>query len=569
MLLVVLVVIVILALSAYTFSDLMLTHYEAVEHHGRQVQARALVDSGVEAVRMFLLQDEETRTAGGGVYNNPAFFQALPVAFDQVSPGHTGCVTVIAPALDDEGLMAGVRYGLEDESARINLNALVALFDNPAATLMMEGLEQSGDGSGGAVGGLAGTGDGGDMTAAAGAAEAALSGMVSNAVSDEEDLESTPSGARDLLMTLPGMTEDVADAILDWIDEDDVPRDFGVESEYYTTLDPPYAPRNGPLITVEELLLVRGVTPQLLFGKDQNRNGVVDAHEMGGGANMTGGLSTLQAESNMGSLDRGWSAFFTLHGLEKNANVLGEPRIDLNGEDLQALYDELSLVLSEEQATFIVAYRLSGPYDGEEKGTSTSGELDLSGEGGTRITSILDLIDAKVQVQFADDDEPTVLAPAFPLLAAGAFLPTLMDNVTINPAATIPGRININVAPRSILLGIPGMSEEIVEGIISSRSGFDPVENQDPNWQHETWPLVEGVVTLEEMKMLAPFVCGGGDVYRAQVVGYYLDGEASARTEVIVDATGASPRIVFWRDISHLGRGYPLDVLGLGASPNY
>jgi type II secretory pathway component PulK len=381
---------------------------------------------------------------------------------------------------------------------------------------------------------------------------------------EEEEEEVAPSGARDLLMTLPGMTMDVADAILDWIDEDDVPREFGVESEYYTTLSPPYAPRNGPLITVEELLLVRGVTPQLLFGMDQNRNGVVDPHEMGGAMATGGGLAVnAQADGALGSLDRGWSAYFTLNSMEKNANALGEPRIDLNGEDLQALFDELSLALGEEQATFIVAYRLSGPYDGDETGTAASGTLDLSGQGQTRITSILDLIDVKVQVQFADDDEATILAPAFPLDGAGDYLPTLMDNVTINPSPTIPGRININHAPRSTLLGIPGMPEEVVEEIISRRSGVDPAAPPDPNWEHETWPLVEGIVTLDQMKMLAPFICGGGDVYRAQVVGYYQDGQASARTEVIVDATGESPRVVLWRDISHLGRGYPLGVLGV------
>ena len=38
--------------------------------------------------------------------------------------------------------------------------------------------------------------------------------------------------------------------------------------------NPPYAPRNGPLGSIEELLLVRGVTPALLFGADLNRNGV-------------------------------------------------------------------------------------------------------------------------------------------------------------------------------------------------------------------------------------------------------------------------------------------------------
>ena len=54
--------------------------------------------------------------------------------------------------------------------------------------------------------------------------------------------DKTAEGAgRELLMGLPGMTEDVADAILDWLDEDEEPREYGVESDYYMGLDPPYA----------------------------------------------------------------------------------------------------------------------------------------------------------------------------------------------------------------------------------------------------------------------------------------------------------------------------------------
>jgi type II secretory pathway component PulK len=604
-LLLVLVVIMVLALAAYTFSDLMLTHYEAVEHNGREIQSRALVDSGVETIRMFLLLDEATRNESGGIYDNPLVFQGLPVLLDSVTPERSGCATIVAPALDDDGNLAGLRFGLEDESARINLNALVSLFDNPAAAVLLQGVAEgqgagggSGNsGSGGTTGGASTGGSSGNTGASSGGNSGSTGGNTggssgssggstglmstlagaASAMASEEGEEEPISGARDLLLTLPGMDEYIADAILDWIDEDDEPREFGCEIEYYSGLSPPYAPRNAPLITVEELLLVRDVTPELLYGLDQNRNGTIDPNELqnsaAGGASgaeaVAANLGAQGSEAQGGSLDRGWSSYFTLHGMEKNFNSLGEQRIDLNNQDLQALFDQLSLVFSEEQVTFIVAYRMAGEYTGEEDGKTTSGELDLSSEGGTRINSVLDLIDKKVSVQFEGDDEATVLAPAFPLALAGSFLPNLMDNVTINPAATIPGRVSINQAPRSILMGIPSMNEEIVTAIIDARRDIDPAATDDLNWQHETWPLVEGIVSLDEMKMLAPFICAGGDVYRAQVVGYYQDGEASSRAEVIVDATGDLPRVVFWRDISHLGRGYSVETLGAMALPGY
>ena len=41
------------------------------------------------------------------------------------------------------------------------------------------------------------------------------------------------------------------------------------------------------------------------------------------------------------------------------------------------------------------------------------------------------------------------------------------------------------------------------------------------------------------------------------------------RAEVIFDATGAVPRVVSFRDISHLGRGYPLEMLGVQLTNNY
>ena len=62
-------------------------------------------------------------------------------------------------------------------------------------------------------------------------------------------------------------------SIIDWIDSDDevtcLPfikhENSGAESDYYSNLTPPYRCRNNSLETTEELLLVRGITPQV-FG---------------------------------------------------------------------------------------------------------------------------------------------------------------------------------------------------------------------------------------------------------------------------------------------------------------
>jgi len=56
---------------------------------------------------------------------------------------------------------------------------------------------------------------------------------------------------------------DLADAIIDWRDEDDDPEDNGAESSYYGGLDGGYASKNANFDVVEELLLVKGMTQEI------------------------------------------------------------------------------------------------------------------------------------------------------------------------------------------------------------------------------------------------------------------------------------------------------------------
>lgn len=56
-------------------------------------------------------------------------------------------------------------------------------------------------------------------------------------------------------------------AFFDWTDPDDDPRpNGGAESEYYETLKLPYMAKNGPVDTVEEILLIKGFIREILHG---------------------------------------------------------------------------------------------------------------------------------------------------------------------------------------------------------------------------------------------------------------------------------------------------------------
>ena len=64
----------------------------------------------------------------------------------------------------------------------------------------------------------------------------------------------------------------IVGSIQDWIDRDDDTHVNGAESEYYQALDPPYSAKNGPIDDLSELLLVKGVTPDIYWGPNSSNH---------------------------------------------------------------------------------------------------------------------------------------------------------------------------------------------------------------------------------------------------------------------------------------------------------
>ena len=236
-LILVLIVVAVATMAVYSFTELMLAYDDSAYLAADTVQARVNVESGAEMIRLVLSNPPESRIDMGGTYNNPQLFQAVVVSggIDGTTPSN---FSVVAPGLDEMGMYGGLRFGLQNESARLNINTLSILEDNSTALMPM----------------------------------LALAG-------EEADDVQADNIAVSLLMALPGMTEEIADSIMDWLDDDEEPRPYGAEIEFYSTLSTPYEPANGAMQTVDELLLVKGVTPTLLFGADTNRNGVIDPDE--------------------------------------------------------------------------------------------------------------------------------------------------------------------------------------------------------------------------------------------------------------------------------------------------
>ena len=62
------------------------------------------------------------------------------------------------------------------------------------------------------------------------------------------------------LLSIIGIEQSVADAVVDWLDNDDSARVGGAETSYYMSLPYPYRAKNDLFDTLDELRLVRGIT---------------------------------------------------------------------------------------------------------------------------------------------------------------------------------------------------------------------------------------------------------------------------------------------------------------------
>lgn len=534
-LLIVLVTITLLTLGAYTFSNTMLSRYRLSVARSSVLQSQYLAQSGVQYAASLLTQD------GGGwtqdLYNNPQLFH-VPLSENS---GFTIVAPLEDPPIDGSSVL---RTGMSDECGKININYLATMTDLVAA--------------------------------------------------------------RNVLMVLPNMTEGLADGMLDWIDADLEAREFGAEFDSYTTV----TPRDGPIDALEELLLVGDMSPWLLYGEDANRNGVLDPNE-------NDDLASLPYDDGDGLLTFGWSEFLTVRSSESNLQRIpqaienyGTPKINVNNATMATLWDTLELALGEEAATFIVAYRIYGPVvpegevpleptvtesplngaaqetgtgdtetdqalsdvagglanalSGGATGTVSRGGLDLSQAATTQIKSLFDLVGVDVLAQI-DGVETTLSSPWSANLGdMQQYLPAMMDALSTNDKTVIAGRINVLQARIEVLRAIPNIPAELPDSIVVARAGRLAAGTASQDQLNSAgWMLVDGIVDLPTMRMLDPWLTGRGDVYRLQSVGHSDVNGQMCRYEALIDASGATPKIIFQRELRQreLGDGYQLQQL--------
>ncbi|MGD9689247.1 MAG: helix-hairpin-helix domain-containing protein [Phycisphaerales bacterium] len=260
------------------------------------------------------------------------------------------------------------RAGVERVIARLQLEAEAA--DPFPASTLLSSLEQDAEGQLDQASYLVGKYD-----------PASASGIGPGAADAQSKLNVNVMTFDDLML-VPDMTEEVADAILDYIDADDDIREAGAESETYTTMPASFKARNAPIRDLRELELVIGVVPELLRGEDWNLNGLLDPNENDGDA-------SFPRDNADGILDAGWSALLTAAGTTGGLGPSGLERIDLSTAEASEIAQALGV--DDQQAETIATYAQGGSAKLEdfiEKNLSTiaqeAGGGAAAGGGGGR-----------------------------------------------------------------------------------------------------------------------------------------------------------------------------------------
>jgi len=321
-------------------------------------------------------------------------------------------------------------------------------------------------------------------------------------IRDEAAKVNLNTAGYEMLMKLPRMTSELAASIIDWRDEDsEVNENGGAEDNYYLLRKHPYKCKNDDFETVEEVLLVKGASLEILFGEDTNRNGVLDANE-------DDGDESPPDDNKNGRLDPGIYDYVTVYSREPVESGASDITTSAGETTLSSLLGTISSLKNKTQDIqyFLNAYSF---------------------------TSVLDFY-AKAQ-----DYKLGLTADEFK---------NIESNLTSASTETIDGMINVNTAPKEVLMCIPDITESEAEKLIRARNA-DDTDTETIAWVYDVLPkkasAIGSSITIHTYQYSADIVAASGD------------GRAFSRYRMVVDTKDDDFDIVYWKALKHLG--WPLE----------
>jgi type II secretory pathway component PulK len=179
----------------------------------------------------------------------------------------------------------------------------------------------------------------------------------------------------DQLYMLPGMTDEAAPAIVDWRSAG-AAQPGGAKDDYYLSLPDPYYCKQSPYETVEEVMLVRGVTREMLYG-----DGTAPPL---GQQSMLG--TTNRPLFSDPTLSRGLFDLFTVHAYSPRTgggggNQPNRGRVNVNTAPREVLMTLIPFGIQENDVDNLISYRSANV---DPSATDTSWVRQVVGNRGDR-----------------------------------------------------------------------------------------------------------------------------------------------------------------------------------------
>ena len=306
---------------------------------------------------------------------------------------------------------------------------------------------------------------------------------------DEASKLNLNTATQDMLLALPGMSTDLAAAIVQWRNTNsDATASSGDVS---FTIG---AVKNAPFESVEELALLTGSDSTILYGQDANLNHIVDPWEAD--------APQAQVSSTNGSTsDTGFLDYVTVFTREPELRTDGTARINVTARPVPpALNPLLTNIVGSGSARTIVAAI-------------------------TRDPPVRSVLEFAVRAGLPED--------LFTRLA-----PDLRGS-------RLQGLVNVNTASQTVLAAIPGIGVDKASQIIAARA------NRTQPSTGLLW--VVPLLGPDGLTAAGPWLTGMTYQICADVAAVGRNGRGYRRTQFIVDTAAGAPRIIYRRNLASLG----------------
>jgi hypothetical protein len=199
--------------------------------------------------------------------------------------------------------------------------------------------------------------------------------------------------------------------------------------------------------------------------------------------------------------------------------------------------------------------RLREQLGGNADATKFGGDSSNSRKGivlsnkGRRLRSLFDLVGCKVQILIQATD--VVLVSPFPSDPANlhSWLRDWEMRTTINDLPTLEGRVDINQASLNTLRSIDGMTESQANSIVKIRESSD-FSSQE--FSTAAWLVSRGLLTASQLRQIGPEITTGGCVWSGYAIGQLSTSRTATAIYFTVDARHTSNPITRHVDLAPL-----------------